>query len=87
MNKIEDIKSICKNPQIVQKGGMSITEIALALGITYQQAKLSLEMGLYKMGTLMKDLKEEDSIREYITMRLVNPSFGNYKKTFNNGDY
>ena len=87
MNKIEDIKSICKNPHIVQKGGMSITEIALALGITYQQAKLSLEMGLYKMGTFMKDLKEDDSIREYITMRLVNPSFGNYKKTFNNGDY
>ena len=87
MNKIEDIKSICKNPQIVQKGGMSITEIALALGITYLQAKTSLEMGLYKMGTLMKDLKEEDSIREYITMRLVKPSFGNYKKTFNNGDY
>ena len=87
MNKIEDIKSICKNPQIVQKGGMSITEIALALGITYQQAKSSLEMGLYKMGTLMKDLKEEDSIREYITIRLVKPSFGNYRKTFNNGDY
>ena len=87
MNKIEDIKSICKNPHIVQKGGMSITEIALALGITYQQAKLSLEMGLYKMGTFMKDLKEEDSIREYITIRLVKPSFGNYKKTFNNGDY
>ena len=87
MNKIEDIKSICKNPQIVQKGGMSITEIALALGITYLQAKTNLEMGLYKMGTLMKDLKEEDSIREYITMRLVKPSFGNYKKTFNNGDY
>ena len=87
MNKIEDIKSICKNPHIVQKGGMSITEIALALGITYQQAKTSLEMGLYKMGTLMKDLKEEDSIREYLTMKLVKPSFGNYKKTFNNGDY
>ena len=87
MNKIEDIKSICKNPHIVQKGGMSITEIALALGITYQQAKSSLETGLYKIGTFMKDLKEEDSIREYITMRLVNPSFGNYKKTFNNGDY
>ena len=87
MNKIEDIKSICKNPHIVQKGGMSITEIALALGITYLQAKTSLEMGLYKMGTLMKDLKEEDSIREYLTMRLVKPSFGNYKKTFNNGDY
>ena len=87
MNKIEDIKSICKNPQIVQKGGMSITEIALALGITYLQAKTSLEMGLYKMGTLMKDLKEEESIREYLTMRLIKPSFGNYKKTFNNGDY
>ena len=87
MNKIEDIKSICKNPQRVQKGGMSITEIALALGVTYQQAKSSLETGLYKVGTLMKDLKEEESIREYITMRLVNPSFGNYKKTFNNGDY
>lgn len=87
MNKIEDIKSICKNPQIVQKGGMSITEIALALGITYQQTKSSLETGLYKMGTLMKDLKEEDSIREYITIRLVKPSFGNYRKTFNNGDY
>ena len=87
MNKIEDIKSICKNPHIVQKGGMSITEIALALGITYQQAKSSLEMGLYKMGTLMKDLKEEDFIKEYLTMRLIKPSFGNYKKTFNNGDY
>ena len=87
MNKIEDIKSICKNPHMVQKGGMSITEIALALGITYQQAKLSLETGLYKMGTLMKDLKEEDSIKEYLTMRLIKPSFGNYKKTFNNGDY
>ena len=87
MNKIEDIKSICKNPHIVQKGGMSITEIALALGITYQQAKLSLEMGLYKMGTFMKDLKEEDSIREYIYINLVRPSFGNYRKTFNNGDY
>ena len=80
MNKIEDIKSICKNPHIVQKGGMSITEIALALGITYQQAKLSLEMGLYKMGNLMKDLKEEDSIRDSIYIKLIRPSFGNYKK-------
>ena len=53
MNKIEDIKSICKNPQIVQKGGMSITEIALALGVNYQQAKSSLETGLYKMGILL----------------------------------
>ena len=87
MNKIEDIKSICKNPQIVQKGGMSLTEIALALGITYQQAKLSLEVGLYKVGILMKDLKEEESIRDSIYMKLIRPSFGNYKKTFNNGDY
>ena len=77
MNKIEDIKSICKNPHIVQKGGMSITEIALALGITYQQAKSSLETGLYKVGTLMKDLKEEDSIRDSIYMKLIRPSFEN----------
>ena len=42
MNKIEDIKGICKRPHLVQKGGMSITEIALALEITYQQAKSSL---------------------------------------------
>ena len=87
MNKIEDIKSICKNPQIIQKGGMSITEIALALGITYQQAKSSLETGLYKVGILMKDLKEDDFIKEYLTMRLIKPSFGKYRKTFNNGDY
>ncbi len=87
MNKIEDIKSICKNPQIVQKGGMSISEIALALGITYQQAKSSLETGLYKVGTLINDLKEENSIRDNIYINLIRPSFGNYKKTFNNGDY
>ena len=87
MNKIEDIKSICKNPQIVQKGGMSITEIALALGITYQQAKSSLETGLYKVGTLINTLKEDDSIRDSIYIHLVRPSFGKYKKTFNNGDY
>ena len=87
MNKIEDIKSICKNPQIVQKGGMSISEIALALGITYQQAKSSLEIGLYKIGILINDLKEEDSIRDNIYMNLVRPSFGKYRKTFNNGDY
>ena len=87
MNKIEDIKSICKNPHIVQKGGMSITEIALALGITYQQAKSSLEIGLYKVGILMKDLKEEDSVRDNIYINLVRPSFGKYRKTFNNGDY
>ena len=87
MNKIEDIKSICKNPQIVQNGGMSITEIALALGITYQQAKTSLEIGLYKVGTLINTLKEDDSIRDSIYIHLVRPSFGNYKKTFNNGDY
>ena len=87
MNKIEDIKSICKNPHIVQKGGMSITEIALALGITYQQAKSSLEIGLYKIGILINDLKEEDSIRDNIYMNLVRPSFGNYKKTISNGDY
>jgi hypothetical protein len=87
MNKIEDIKSICKRPHIVQKGGMSITEIALALGITYQQAKTSLETGLYKIGILINDLKEEDSIRDNIYMNLVRPSFGNYKKTISNGDY
>ena len=87
MNKIEDIKSICKNPHIVQKGGMSLTEIALALGITYQQAKSSLEIGLYKVGTLINTLKEEDSIRDSIYIKLIRPSFGNYKKTFNNGDY
>lgn len=87
MNKIEDIKSICKRPHLVQKGGMSITEIALALGITYQQAKSSLEIGLYKIGILINDLKEEDSIRDSIYINLVRPSFGNYKRTFNNGDY
>lgn len=87
MNKIEDIKSICKRPHLVQKGGMSITEIALALGITYQQAKSSLEIGLYKIGILINDLKEEDSIRDNIYINLVRPSFGNYKRTFNNGDY
>ena len=87
MNKIEDIKSICKRPHLVQKGGMSITEIALALGITYQQAKSSLEIGLYKIGILINDLKEEDSIRDSIYINLVRPSFGNYRKTFNNGDY
>lgn len=87
MNKIDDIKSICKRPHLVQKGGMSITEIALALGITYQQAKSSLEIGLYKVGAIINDLKEEDSVREYLAMRLVKPSFGNYKRTFNNGDY
>ena len=87
MNKIEDIKSICKNPHRVQKGGMSLTEIALALGITYQQAKSSLETGLYKVGTLINTLKEDDSIRDSIYIHLVRPSFGNYKKTFNNGDY
>ena len=87
MNKIEDIKGICKRPHLVQKGGMSITEIALALGITYQQAKSSLETGLYKVGTLINTLKEDDSIRDSIYIHLVRPSFGNYKKTFNNGDY
>jgi hypothetical protein len=87
MNKIEDIKSICTRPHIVQKGGMSITEIALALGITYQQAKTSLETGLYKIGILINDLKEEDSIRDNIYMNLVRPSFGNYKRTISNGDY
>lgn len=87
MNKIEDIKGVCKRPEIVQKGGMSFTEIALALGITYQQAKSSLEIGLYKVGTIINSLKEEDSIKEYMSMKLVKPSFGNYKRTFNNGDY
>lgn len=87
MNKIEDIKGVCKRPHLVQKGGMSITEIALALGITYQQAKSNLEIGLYKMGTLIKDMKEEDSIKEYLSMKLVKSSFGNYKKTISNGDY
>lgn len=87
MNKIEDIKSICKRPHLVQKGGMSLTEIALALGITYQQAKISLETGLYKVGAIINDLKEEDSIKEYLTIKLVKPSFGNYKRTISNGDY
>ena len=87
MNKIEDIKGICKRPHLVQKGGMSITEIALALGITYQQAKSSLEIGLYKVGTLINNLKEEDSVRDNIYMTLVRPSFGTYKKTISNGDY
>jgi hypothetical protein len=87
MNKIEDIKGICKRPHLVQKGGMSLTEIALALGITYQQAKTSLETGLYKVGAIINDLKEEDSIKEYLTIKLVRPSFGTYKKTISNGDY
>lgn len=87
MNKIEDIKGICKRPHLVQKGGMSLTEIALALGITYQQAKSSLEIGLYKVGTIINSLKEEDSVRDSIYMTLVRPSFGTYKKTISNGDY
>ena len=87
MNKIENIKSICKRPHLVQNGGMSLTEIALALGITYQQAKTSLETGLYKVGAIINDLKEEDSIKEYLTIKLVKPSFGNYKRTISNGDY
>lgn len=87
MNKIEDIKGICKRPHLVQKGGMSLTEIALALGITYQQAKSSLEIGLYKVGTIINSLKEEDSVRDNIYMNLVRPSFGTYKKTISNEDY
>jgi hypothetical protein len=87
MNKIENIKGICKRPHLVQKGGMNLSEIALALGITYQQAKISLETGLYKVGTIINNLKEEDSIKEYLTIKLVKPSFGNYKRTISNGDY
>lgn len=87
MNKIEDIKGVCKRPHLVQKGGMSLTEIALALGITYQQAKSSLEIGLYRVGLLINELKEEDSVRDSIYMNLVRPSFGTYKKTISNGDY
>lgn len=87
MKKIEDIKQVCKRDHLVHSGGMSLTEIALALGITYQQAKDSLEIGLYKMEKLIKGSGQEDLIREYLWVSLSKPSLGVFKKTYSNGDY
>lgn len=68
MNKKEDIERICKRPHFVKSNGMNLSEISLALGISYGEAKHTLEKALYKLGEILKGSNKEDyeSISEYM---------------------
>lgn len=56
MTTTEDMKRVCKNPELVHSDGMSFTEIALALNISYRQAKDAYEMGLRKLKILRRKI-------------------------------
>lgn len=58
MKKIEDIKNFCKNPTLVNSEGMSLTEISMALGITYSEVKYTFESAMYKLGKILKTSDE-----------------------------
>ena len=62
----EDIQSICKNPDLVKSDGMSTTEIALALGVGYREAKEILRKADVKLKKIVKEAKLRTDLREYL---------------------
>jgi len=62
----EDIQSICKNPDLVKSDGMSTTEIALALGIGYREAKEIFRKADIKLKKIIKDAKLRTDLREHL---------------------
>jgi len=65
LNTIEDIKGICKNKEAVHSEGMSVTEIASALGLDYNTSKSTLIKACAKLEKLFKETDYRDELAEY----------------------
>jgi len=62
----EDIQSICKNPDLVKSDGMSTTEIALALGVGYREAKEILRKADIKLKRAILNTKLITDLQEHL---------------------
>ena len=65
LNTIEDIQSICKNKEVIHSEGMSMTEIASALGLDYNTSKSTLIKACAKLEKLFKETDYRDELAEY----------------------
>ena len=65
LNTIDDIKGICKNTEVIHSEGMSVTEIASALGLDYNTSKSTLIKACAKLEKLFKETDYQDELAEY----------------------
>ena len=65
LNTIDDIKGICKNKEVIHSEGMSVTEIASALGLDYNTSKSTLIKACAKLEKLFKETEYRDELAEY----------------------
>ena len=65
LNTIEDIKGVCKNKEVIHAEGMSVTEIASALGLDYNTSKSTLIKACAKLEKLFKETDYRDELAEY----------------------
>ena len=65
LNTTEDIKGVCKNKEVIHSEGMSITEIASALGLDYNTSKSTLIKACAKLEKLFKETDYRDELAEY----------------------
>ena len=74
MNKIEkqslrdinDLKKVCKKPNLVHSEGMSEVEISLALGISYNSTKNTLAKACSKLELIFKEKGFKEDLEEYL---------------------
>ena len=65
LNTIDDIKGVCKNKEVIHSEGMSVTEIASALGLDYNTSKSTLIKACAKLEKLFKETDYQDDLAEY----------------------
>ena len=65
LNTIDDIKGVCKNTEVLHSEGMSVTEIASALGLDYNTSKSTLIKACAKLEKLFKETDYQDDLAEY----------------------
>lgn len=67
--KIDELKELTKEPDLVHSNGMSTTEIAKALGVDYKTAKATLKKACDKLNKLFKDSDSKADLEDLINLK------------------
>lgn len=82
MKTIDEIKGLCKNPQLVHNDKMCVSEISMALGLNYISTKHILNESLYKLKIAFRNVGID--MNDFETSNL---DYGITKRSFANENY
>jgi len=67
--KIDELKDLTKEPNLVHSNGMSITEIANAMGVDYKTAKAIFNKACGKLNKLFKESDSKADLEDLINLK------------------